>query len=197
MVAMSDLQTDQELMERIRAGDKSACAACVEQYSPGIYRLALRLVHNENDAEDVVQETFLQAFKAIDTFEGRSEIRTWLYRIAYNAAMGRYRNDRSTVSVDDALAEDGAVPVPEQLFDWCCLPEHDFQTEEVRHQLEEAIHALPDALRAVFVLRDVEGVSTQECADTLDISTDAVKQRLHRARMWLRERLTSYFAERI
>ncbi|MEP7284828.1 MAG: sigma-70 family RNA polymerase sigma factor [Chloroflexota bacterium] len=188
---------EQELLRRIHAGDKSACAECIELHAPGIYRLALRLMHDERDAEDLVQETFLQAFKAIDSFEGRSELRTWLYRIVYNAAMMRHRGQRPMISVEDALQENGAVTVPEQLLDWCCLPEQDFQTEEMRSQLEQAIRDLPDALRAVFVLRELEGVSTQDCADTLSVSTDVVKQRLHRARLWLRERLSDYFAERI
>jgi len=163
----------------------------------GIYRLALRLVRDEQDAQDLVQETFLQAFKAIGSFEGRSELRTWLYRITYNAALMRQRGQRPTVSVEDAVQEDEGRVLPEQLLDWCCLPEADLQTVEVREQLEKAVHDLPETLRAVFVLRELEDVSTQECADALGISTDLVKQRLHRARLWLRERLSDYFAERI
>jgi RNA polymerase sigma-70 factor, ECF subfamily len=194
---MDDLKKEQELLHRIQAGDKSACAECIDLHAPGIYRLARRLVDDEQDAEDLVQETFLQAFKSIDSFEGRSSLRTWLYRITYNAAMMRKRSQHSTVSVDDVLHENEGLTVPEQLFDWCCLPEADLQTEEMRNHLEDAIHALPEALRAVFVLRELEGVSTQECADTLGISTDLVKQRLHRARLWLRERLSAYFVERI
>jgi len=193
----SETSRDQALLRRIRAGDKPACAECIELHAPGIYRLALRLVHDERDAEDLVQETFLQAFKAIDTFEGRSELRTWLYRIAYNAALMRQRGQRPTVSVEDTVQENEGSVVPEQLLDWCCLPEQDFQTEETRHQLEQAIRDLPDSLGAVFVLRELEGVSTQECAEALGISADLVKQRLHRARLWLRERLSDYFAERI
>jgi RNA polymerase sigma-70 factor (ECF subfamily) len=194
---MNDSLQEQDILRRIRAGEKSACAECIDLHAPGIYRLALRLVHDEKDAEDLVQETFLQAFKAIETFEGRSELRTWLYRITYNAALMRHRGQHPTSSVDEALPEDTGTTIPEQLFDWCCLPERDFQTEEMRLQLEEAIHALPDTLRAVFVLRELEGISTQDCAETLGISTDVVKQRLHRARLWLRERLSDYFAERV
>ena len=188
---------EEELLRRIRAGDKSACAECIDLHAPGIYRLTLRLTHDEHDAEDLVQETFFQAFKAIDSFEGRSELHTWLYRIAYNAAMMRQRGRRPAVSVEDATEEHEGTPVPEQLLDWCCLPEHDFQTDEMRLQLEQAIRDLPETLRTVFVLRELEGVSTQECAETLGISTDVVKQRLHRARLWLRERLSDYFAERM
>jgi len=126
------------------------------------------------DAEDLVQETFLQAFQAIRHFEGRSELRTWLYRITYNGAMMRFRWQHATVSVDDVLEESGAV-IPEQLTDWCCLPEPDFQTDEVRAQLEQAIRELPETLRAVFVLRQLEDISTQDAADMLNVSAEVVK----------------------
>jgi RNA polymerase sigma-70 factor (ECF subfamily) len=194
---MQDISLDRALMERVRAGDKAACAECIERHSPGVYRVALRLTHDEAEAEDIVQDTFLQAFKAIDTFDERSSIMTWLYRIAYNAFLMRRRQDHGhAFSIDESLQEDGALPVPEQLFDWCCLPERDFQDNEVRGELERAITELPETLRAVFVLRELEGLSTQDCAATLQISPDLVKQRLHRARLWLRERLSAYFTER-
>ena len=183
---MNDPLKEQELLQRIRAGDKSACAECIDLHGPGLYRLALRLVHDDKDAEDLVQETFLQAFQAIQNFEGRSELRTWLYRITYNQAMMRFRGQHTTVSVDDALEENGGAVIPEQLTDWCCLPEPDFQTDEVRAQLEQAIRELPETLRVVFVLRQLEGVSTQDAAEMLDVSVEVIKQRLHRARLWLR-----------
>jgi RNA polymerase sigma-70 factor, ECF subfamily len=194
---MQDTSLDRALMERVRAGDKAACAECIERHSPGVYRVALRLTHDEAEAEDIVQDTFLQAFKAIDTFDERSSIMTWLYRIAYNAFLMRRRQDHGhAFSIDESLQDEGAVHVPEQFFDWCCLPERDFQDKEVRGELERAITELPESLRAVFVLRELEGLSTQDCAATLQISPDLVKQRLHRARLWLRERLSAYFTER-
>jgi RNA polymerase sigma-70 factor (ECF subfamily) len=194
---MGETISDAMLLDRIRAGDKAACAICIEQHGPRIYRLALRLTKDEAEAEDVVQETFLQAFKGIDSFEGRAGLLTWLYRIAYNAALMHRRRDHPTVSIDEQLREEEGLRVPEQLFDWCCLPEQDLQTEEVRTELERAIGELPEALRVVFVLRELEGLSTEEVAHTLELSTDVVKQRLHRARLWLRERLSGYFVERV
>jgi len=194
---MTEPFSDLALMERIRAGDKSACAQCIEHYAPGVYRLALRLTQNETDAEDVVQETFLQAFKAIDTFESRAGLNTWLYRITYNTVMMRQRQAQPSVSIDETLQEEAGLPIPEQFFDWCCLPEQDFQTEEARAELERAIRELPETLRAVFVLRELEGLSTQACAEALQVSPEVVKQRLHRARLWLRERLSAYFSERV
>jgi len=186
---------ERALLERIRAGDKSACAECIEVNSPAIYRLALRLMGDEMEAEEVVQETFLSAFKAIDKFDGRSELRTWLYRIAHNAAMMRLRRSRPEfVSVDEQAEADGIAPVPKALFDWCCLPEPELADAEVRQELERAIADLPETMRSVFILRSLEELSTEATAQALSISEDVVKTRLHRARMLLRERMTAYFA---
>ena len=195
---MLNEDNDQALIERIHRGDKSACAECVERHAPGVYRLALRITGNETEAEDVVQETFLSAFKAIDSFEGRSSLATWLYRIAHNAALMRLRRVQpNQVSVDDEeiFGEGLDVDVPRQMHDWCCLPERDFESSETRTALENAIRELPEKLRAVFVMRELEGLSTEETAEALDVSIDVVKVRLHRARLQLRERLSPYFTE--
>ena len=191
------LVDDTHLLSRIRAGDKAACAICIEQHSPQVYRLALRLMQNEADAEDVLQETFLNAFQAIDHFEGRSTISTWLFRIAYNAAMNRLRRPiLMDLSVEDTLdsSEDGSL-LPTQFFDWCCLPEEDFHTAEVQTQLEQALRQLSPTLRSVFILRELEGLSVQETAEALDVSQDVIKTRLHRARLFLREQLSAYFKD--
>ncbi len=124
---------DRILVERIQHGDKAACAECIERHSPGVYRVARRLTGNEAEAEDVVQETFISAFKAIDKFEGRSGLATWLYRIAHNAALMRLRRSRpDQVSVDDEEVFGEGLPVPVQMHDWCCLPERDFESSEAR-----------------------------------------------------------------
>jgi RNA polymerase sigma-70 factor, ECF subfamily len=183
---------DQALLARLQAGDKSACTECIERYGPGVYRLALRLTQNEADAEEVMQETFLNAFKAIDSFEGRSAITTWLYRIAHNVALMRLRRPSPyTVPIDQVtdVSENTAV-VPRQLFDACCLPEPEFESEETRLALEQAIAALPVSLRSAFVLREVEGLSTRAAAEVLDVSPDVVKTRLSRARQRLRQELS-------
>ncbi len=193
---MSNHYSEKILISRLHAGDKAACAQCIEIHSPGIYRLALRLMESEPDAEDVVQETFINAFKSIDKFEGRSGLGTWLYRIAYNVAMMRLRRpDPYMIPVDEAGTTNHQGIVPTQLFDWCCLPEEDFESEEVKVELENAVHEMPDSLKIVFILRELEGLSTDETAAALDLTGGAVKVRLHRARLWLRERLTPYFQE--
>jgi RNA polymerase sigma-70 factor, ECF subfamily len=195
---MNENNDETALIERLQAGDKSACAECIEIHSPGIYRLALRLMQNEAEAEDVMQETFMNAFKAIDKFEGRSELGTWLYRIAYNVAMMRLRKPQQYIlSVEETLSEEEGTIIPKQLFDWCCLPEEDFASDEVQSKLEQAIQALPEKYKSVFVLRELEELSTEETAVALDITPSTVKVRLHRARLQLREHLTPYFTEMV
>jgi RNA polymerase sigma-70 factor (ECF subfamily) len=192
---MDDKKADAALLARIRAGDKSACAECIEIHSPGMYRLALRLMRSEQDAEEVVQETFLNAFRGIDRFDGRSDLRTWLYRIAYNAAMMRLRRPGpETVSVEEAAEPEAGFPVPQSLFAWRDLPEEELQKSELRKELEQAIRDLPEKLRAAFILRELEGLSTEDAALALGVSEDVVKTRLHRARLSLRERLALYFS---
>jgi len=191
---MNELNDEAALLTRIQAGDKAACAECINIHSPAVYSLALRLMGSEVEAEDVVQETFFNAFKAIDSFEGRSSLGTWLYRIAYNAAMMRLRQPSPPMlSVEETLSSDSQTIVPRQLFDWCCLPETDFETDEVRLELEQAINEMPESLKVVFVMRELEGMSTSDAAELLELSEGAVKVRLHRGRLWLRERLAPYF----
>jgi len=186
---------DRKLLERIRAGDMTACDECVRAHSPGIYRLALRLMRDRAEAEDVVQETFLSAFKGIDRFDGRSGLSTWLYRIAFNAAMMRLRRKRpDVVPVEGVDEQEGDLPVPEALIDWCLLPEQELVNAEARAEMERAIDELPPKLRVVFVMRELEELSTSETAEALGLSEQAVKTRLHRARLLLRERLSGYFA---
>lgn len=194
----SQAAAERALIRRIRAGDKAACTECIDLHSPGVYRLALRMTGSPEEAEDITQETFLNAFKAIDSFEGRSGLGTWLYRIAHNTALMRLRKKQPLyVSIDPPVEPEleERTPTPVQLFDWCCLPEQDFATSEARSELEQAIADLPETLRAVFVLRELEGLSTEETAHVLGVSAANVKVRLHRARLWLRERLSGYFTE--
>lgn len=187
---------DAELVARLQAGDQAAYAQLVQEHAGNIYRLALRMMGNEADAEDVLQETFLSAFKSIDRFEERSSLNTWLYRIASNAALMRLRrNEPEQVSVDEPIELDDGDVVPRQFFDFCCLPEEDLLRDEARAEMRRAIEELPPTLRSVFVLRDVQGLSTEETASTLDLSISAVKSRLMRARLKLREQLSQYFSQ--
>lgn len=170
----------------------------VNAYSPKLYRLALRMLGNPQEAEDVLQETFINAFRHLKDFEGRSQLSTWLYRIAANQALMRLRkNEPDLISVDEPVQMDDGDSMPRQLRDWCCLPEAEFMTGEAQAQLDQAIGGLSSALRAAFVLRDLQGLSTKETAEILGISESAVKTRLLRARMELRDKVSAYFGERV
>lgn len=185
-------------LEALRKKDKRAFALLVDQNSDHIYRLALRLTGDPQDAEDVVQETFIKAFNNLDKFEGRSKVSTWLYRIATNEALMMIRKRKDGIThIDEGIETDDGETMPIQIVDWCCLPEKEIMTDETRQMLNQAAMQLSSANRAAFLLRDVEGLSTQDAAAALDISESALKVRLMRARMELREQLSEYFANRM
>ena len=185
-------------LSALKRGDKHAFAQMVDDHSDKIYRLALKMLGDEQDAEDVLQETFIKALKNIQNFEGRSKISTWLYRIAVNEALMLLRKRKGViVDIDQEYETDEGELMPRQITDWCCLPEKELMSGETRHAIDQAIQTLSDANRAAFLLRDVEGLSTQEAAEVLNISESALKVRLMRARMALRESLTGYFADKI
>lgn len=182
-------------LEALQNKDKTAFAQLLDENSENIYRLALKMVGNVQDAEDVLQETFIKAYNNIDSFEGRSKLSTWLYRIAVNESLMllRKRKDNITSLDADIKTENGDL-IPKQIIDWCCLPEKELLNTESRQHIKAAIQTLSEANRATFLLRDVQGLSTQETAEALDISESAVKVRLMRARMQLREELTRFYA---
>jgi RNA polymerase sigma-70 factor (ECF subfamily) len=188
-----------DLVDGLRAGDAAAYRRFVGENSASVYSLALKLLGDEQEAEDVLQETFLSAFRALDRFEGRSKLSTWLYRIAYNASLMhlRKRERMTTFSLDQPYGdEEQARPVAgDLLVDWSTVPDDRLLTAEARQEMDRAIAQLPESLRAAFVLRDIQGLSGAETAEILGISVQAVKNRLHRARLSLRDRLSSYFAE--
>jgi len=183
-------------LEALRAGDKAEFARLVEAYSTPIYRLGLKMLADPQEAEDVLQLTFLKAFQHLLEFEGRSSLSTWLYRIAANEALMLLRRKRPEVALDEE-PEDGRAARPYQFADWGHLPEGTLLSAEARRQLDRAIQALPEKLRVVFLLRDVEGLSIKETSEALDLTETAVKTRLLRARLHLREQLSVYFSERL
>lgn len=192
-------QTVEPLVQALRQGDRQAFAQFVEEYSPFVYRLGLRLLQDPQDAEDVLQETFIKAFKHLPGFDGRSKLSTWLYRIATNEALMLLRKRRpEAISVEaPGGEEDGDLPEPLEIVDWGALPEQELLSSETRRTLGQAVESLPASLRLVFQLREVEGLSTSETAQVLNLSEAAVKTRLSRARLGLREILSAYYSERI
>lgn len=186
-----------ELLERLKAGDRQAFSELVERTSGKIYSLGLKMLGNEQDAEDMLQETYIKAYKALPGFENRSSVSTWLFRIAANEALMILRKRKNALPAFDidAEADDDAQPV--EIVDWCCLPESELASTETKNELNNAITKLSPALRMVFLLRDMEGFSGAETAGILGINEDAVKTRLVRARLRLREELSVYFKERL
>lgn len=186
-----------ELLERLKAGDRQAFSELVERTSGKIYSLGLKMLGNEQDAEDMLQETYIKAYKALPGFENRSSVSTWLFRIAANEALMILRKRKNALPAFDidADADDDAQPV--EIVDWCCLPESELASTETKNELNNAITKLSPALRMVFLLRDMEGFSGAETAGILGINEDAVKTRLVRARLRLREELSVYFKERL
>jgi RNA polymerase sigma-70 factor, ECF subfamily len=182
-------------LEALKAGDRNEFARLVETFTNPIYRLALNMLGREQDAEDVLQETFIKVFKNVRDFEERSNLSTWIYRIAVNEALMILRKDKHKAASLDEPDPADEVDEPRELVDWCCQPEKTFMSEEVQHQLQKAIKLLPEKLRVVFVLRDMEDLSIRETAQALSISEMSVKTRLLRARLKLRETLSQYFVE--
>ena len=184
---------------KLRMGDRAEFARLVDAYSQRVYHAALKILDSPQDAEDVLQETFIKAMRALPNFEGRSSLSTWLYRIAVNEALMLLRKRKpEALSVDVPTDEDSdELDEPLQIVDWCCLPESEFLSAEFRNELERAMQQLSPTLRVVFVLRDLEGLSIEESAAALGVSQQVIKTRLLRARLKLREELSAYYSERL
>lgn len=193
--------TEQELLDGLRRRDRMACTCLLKQYMPRLYRLAMQVTGDEQDAEDALQEGFIQACSRVDSFGGRggSSLGTWLYRIVLNSALMHLRKRKSgTISISQGSeqgeaegrgrSEGADLDLPDPL----ASPGEQLLSRELRETIDRAILQLPDSLRTAFVLRDVEGLSTAEAAAMLDIGESALKVRLHRARTALRESLTPY-----
>ena len=185
-------------LEALQEGDPEEFSRLVNSYSSKIYRLAIKMLNQQQDAEDVLQETFLKAYRGLKSFDGRSKLSTWLFRIATNEAlMVLRRKHPDFLSIDEPLETEEGELDPVQIVDWCCLPENEFLSEESKARLDAAAQKLPESLRVVFLLRDINDLSTHETAEVLGLSDTAVKTRLSRARLRLREELSAYFGERV
>jgi RNA polymerase sigma-70 factor (ECF subfamily) len=185
------------LVQSAKKGDVSAFEELVRRYDRNVFRIAQHITHNREDAEDVVQDAFLKAYSNLDQFQGQSKFYTWLVRIAVNEALMKLRRIKPgrTVSLDEDVKTD-EDSLPREVADWSPNPEQQYNQAELRDILTRTIQGLPTSFRTVFVLRDVEGLSTEETAEALDLSIPAVKSRLLRARLQLRERLNRYFQKR-
>ncbi|MCB9450132.1 MAG: RNA polymerase sigma factor [Anaerolineaceae bacterium] len=182
---------EQALIAALKQRDSAALEAVFAAHADRIYRLGMNLLHDEQQADNVVQDTFLTLIEHIDQFEGRSSLSTWLYRVGHNHCLTQLRRVRPNLELD-SLDEPDIAPV--NFTPWSA-PEEMVFSSEIAGELERAIATLSPALRAVFVMRDIEEFATGETADILGISESAVKVRLHRARLLLREQLAPYFGE--
>lgn len=185
---------DATLVAQTREGDARAFNELVKRYEGKVFRLAQHVTQNREDAEDVLQETFLKAYEHLDQFRGDSKFYTWIVRIAVNQALMKLRRRKTdkAVSLDETI-DTGEDNIVREIAAWDEDPEQKFSRDELGGILDTAVQSLEPLYRSVFVLRDIEDLSTEETAEALDLSVPAVKSRLLRARLQLREKLTRYF----
>src|SRR5262249_30798605 len=182
---VAEPQTEElALVDAARQGDVGAFEQLIKRYDRNVFRIAQHITQNREDAEDVVQEAFLKAYGNLKQFQGQSKFYTWLVRIAVNEALMKLRRRRPErmVSLDEEVKTE-EDSLPREVADWTPNPEQQYGQAELRDILTRTIQGLPASFRTVFVLRDVEGLSTEETADALDLSIPAVKSRLLRARL--------------
>lgn len=191
---------DALLVKRLKARDDAALEALISHYEAKVFGLALRVTGEHADAEEVLQDVFWKVLQHIDSFRGESKLSSWIYRITANTALEKVRKRPKTQDLPlaeelgPAMTQDGRIAEP--VMDWTQLPHEELEQKELAQRLEVAIAQLPPDYRTVFVLRDVEGLSTEEAAEVLDLSVAALKTRLHRARLFLRKQLTDYVTAR-
>jgi RNA polymerase sigma-70 factor, ECF subfamily len=182
------------LVARAKNGDVAAFTDLVQHYDRRVFRMAKQITQNDDDAEDVLQETFLKAYTHLDDFQGNSKFYTWLVRIAVNEALMKLRKRRTdrTVPLDEPI-DTGEDEMTREIAVWDGNPEESYSRDELAEILDQAIQSLKPAYRTVFILRDIEELSIEETAEALKLSISAVKSRLLRARLQLREKLTRQF----
>ena len=196
--SLQSLPSDDVLVARSRAGDTAAFEQLLGRHEHKLFRLVMRFVRNECDAQEVLQEVFLCTWRSLPGFEGRAQVGSWLHRVTVNAALMflRARGRRpAMVSAGSGMVELSGLADGEgreTFLNCACRPDDQLESAELRRRIQKAVDGLPPGLRAVFTIREIEGYSTQQAADSLGLSPPAVKTRLHRARAALRENMESY-----
>ena len=196
--AVEEASSDLELVHATKNGDISAFERLVERYDTRLFRIAQNVTHNREDAQDAVQEAFLKTFQHLDGFREDSKFSTWLFRITVNQSLMKLRKQRlmREVSIDEDYQGDESR-LPREFADWSPSPEERYRSSELRSILITTLQELSPVLRTVFVLRDIEEFSIVQTGEILGLSQSAVKARLWRARLQLREQLANYFHKRI
>ncbi len=192
----SETDDDLDLVHASKNGDVAAFEQLVKRYDRKLFRIAQSVTHNREDSQDAVQETFLKAYQHLAEFRGDSQFSTWLIRITLNQSLMKLRKQRRTreVSLDEDFETDEGM-LPREIIDWAPNAEQRYSVSELRNILIKTIEELQPILRTVFVLQDIERFSTIQTAEVLTLSQSAVKSRLWRARLQLRERLNQYFGK--
>ncbi len=184
------------LVERLRAHDPYAVADLSDSYGAKIYQLAFRYLRNREDAEEVAQDVLLKVYQKIDAFRGDSALSSWIYRITFNAAMSRLREFKQNLpnAVEKTEGEEGGQPLKREVVDHAPLADEDMLRAEMRQALVLALKDMPLLYRAPVILRDVQGLSTEEASAVLHVKEQTLKSRLHRGRLMLREQLADFSA---
>jgi RNA polymerase sigma-70 factor (ECF subfamily) len=187
---------ERELIARLRHGEHEAVSDLASAYGSKVYQLAFRYLKNHEDAEEVTQDVLLKVFRRIDAFRGDAALSSWIYRITFNTAMSRLRNVRATRhgKIEKFVREDneGRQAARREVADWSPLADEEVLRGELRAVLVQALKELPPLYRAPVILRDIEGLSTEEASAVLRVKDQTLKSRLHRGRLILRERLSAF-----
>ena len=191
------MQTDSDLVRMSQVDDTRAFDELVIRYRQKVFRLAYRILRNEDDAAETLQDTFLSAYKGIKRFKQESTFSTWLYRIATNASLMRFRKRRDNLVSIEQSQTDSEEAEPLAIPDWTRQPMQDLLDSETRQMMDDSIRRLPAQLRTVFILRVIEELPNDEVGKILTLTGAAVKSRLHRARILLRDRLNRYFSDKM
>lgn len=192
--AAHEAREERRLVEGCRRGDFDCFERLVGRYEKKIYNLALRMLRDPDDAREILQETFLKVYDNLEKFRGEAHLSTWIYRIAMNEALMRIRKNKHRPRPLEVTDEDGERREID-VRDWAPVPVERLLTKELGGELDRAIALLPEDYRGAFLLRDVEGLSNEQIARAMKLSVPAVKSRIHRARVFLRNELSRYFAK--
>jgi RNA polymerase sigma-70 factor, ECF subfamily len=193
---MRQAGVERELIGRMQAGDPSAVAELATTYGPRIHQLAFRYMKNWEDAEEVTQDVLLKVYRKIDAFRGDAALSSWIYRITFNTAMSRLRTGRQARAAEqpraDQVQTNAPTRAPQEPADWSSLADDQVLRREMRDRLLAALTHLPEVYRVPVVLRDIQGLSTEEASAVLRVKTQTLKSRLHRGRLILREYLADF-----
>ena len=186
-----------ELVEKAKLGDTKAFEELMKRTQDKIYNLGIKFFGNKEDAADLLQETYIKAYESLPNFEGKSSFSTWLYRIATNFALMKLRKEKmKKVSIEELKEISDGSKDSIDFYDWSENPYLHYKNEELKEILNEAINSLPPKYKTIFILHDIEGLSIQEVAKILSLSVPTVKTRIHRSRLYLREKLSEYFKKK-